>query len=153
MFGLVLLFSSTGNATSRMVLLSSGTAAGVPEVKMNPNCLSHLPMDGLPNAPGDVLSCYVMVLSNLYTLWWTNSLQLKMAIEIVDSPNWKWWFSTGMSVHQRVFLSLDPSWLRPFRPGSWMRAFDHAAKSKYFTCLDQFLQGHKRKWYALYNTQ
>jgi len=56
-----------------MVLLSSGTAAGVPEVKMNPNCLSHLPvascgketcfegspMYGLQNAPGDVLSCFI----------------------------------------------------------------------------------------------
>ena len=27
-----------------MVLFSSGTAAGVPEVKVNPNCLSHWPV-------------------------------------------------------------------------------------------------------------
>ena len=48
------------------------------------------------------------------TLWWTNSLQLKMAIEIVDFPLKKWWFSIAMLVHQRVcvmcIIFLEVSW-------------------------------------------
>ena len=68
------------------------------------------------------------------TLWWTNSLQLKMAIEIVDFPIHSMVIFHGkMLVHQRVSL-----WLRkPPSEWGWVLTCGIIMNYLEMSCLDQ----------------
>ena len=83
----------------------------------------------------------------LLTLWWTNSLQLKMAMEIVDFP-WfsheKWWFSIAMSLFPRGYTLLtEASWVgtRFSAPAAAGGHFFHASISVELEALREGTMG------------